>query len=419
MTTDPFAFARESLRSLAEDDLLRSLAPVSSGPGPEVMIGGRRLINFSSNNYLGLAEHPAVAEAAAEAARRWGAGATASRLIVGDNDLIEALEARLAALRGTEAALVFPSGFQMNLGVVSALAGPGDLVVLDKLCHASLIDAARLSRATLRTFPHRDLNRLDHLLSKRNHRTIAPSHHRTLVVSDGVFSMDGDLADLPALIEITARHGAMLLLDDAHALGIFGPAGAGSLEHFGLSPPPHLIQTATLSKALGSQGGVVCAPRAVVDLLVNRARAFIYSTGLAPPAVAAALAALEIAVNDSERRRRLWANRERLAEGMQEQGWGLRGSASPILPLVTGSAKAALELAAHLREHGLLGVAVRPPTVPRGSARVRLTVMATHTEEHITRLLEAASCFPGRPGPPVHREVEASRGRSARGLSLR
>lgn len=386
--TDPFAFAHETLRQLAAEDLLRSLTPVASKPGPEVVIGGERLFNFSSNNYLGLAEHPALAEAAAEAARRWGTGATASRLITGTSDLIVTLEERFAALRGTEAALVFPTGYQMNLGVVCALVGAGDQVLLDKRCHASLIDAARLSGARLHTFPHGDLDRLDTLLRAR-------PHTRTLVLTDGVFSMDGDLADLPALVEITDRHAALLLVDDAHALGVLGATGAGTHEHFGLlPPPPHVILTATLSKALGSQGGVLCGPRALVDLVVNRARAFIYTTGLTPPAAAAALAALGVMAREPERRERLWANRAQLAAGLEARGWNLLGSASPILPLLAGSAGASLSLAARLRARGILGVAIRPPTVPRGGARVRLSVMATHSPEHLEALLAAVGQAP-------------------------
>jgi 8-amino-7-oxononanoate synthase len=381
---DPFAFASETLAALAADGLRRSTFAVATGPGPEIEVEGERLLNFCSNNYLGLAEHPALAHAAAEAARRWGTGATASRLVVGTSSLIKELEDRLAAWRGAEAALVFPTGYQMNLGTVSVLAGKGDWVIADKLCHASLVDAARLSGARLRTFPHGDLGRLESLLAKR------PASARALVMTDGLFSMDGDLCDLPALAEIAAQHGALLLVDDAHALGILGETGAGSLEHFRLEPPPHVIQTATLSKALGSQGGVVCGPRALIDLLVNRARSFIYTTGLAPPAAAAAGAALEIIRREPQRRLRLWAKRERLAAALTEQGWDLCGSQSPILPLLAGSPRIALDLAARLRRGGVLGVAIRPPSVPRGRSRVRLTVMATHTDDHIGQLLAAA-----------------------------
>lgn len=390
---DPWASAREALRDLEARHLRRTLTPLASGPGPVVTAGTERLINFSSNNYLGLAEHPALAEAAAEAARRWGTGATASRLIAGTSTLTEELEARLAALRGAEAALIFPSGYHANLGAVGALAGRGDLVLADRLCHASLIDAARLSGATLRTYRHADLAYLEAFLTRHQARAAARPSHRTLVLTDSVFSIDGDLADLAGLTALTARHGALLLVDDAHALGVFGATGAGAFEHLGLPPADHVIQTFTLSKALGSQGGAVAGPRTLIDLLINRARTFIYTTGLAPPAVAAALAALDVMAREPERRARLWAGRERLAEDLRRQGWDLGASASPIVPLRVGEAAASLALAAHLRAQGLLGVAIRPPTVPRGAACVRLSVMATHTPAHIDRLLAAAGSF--------------------------
>jgi 8-amino-7-oxononanoate synthase len=368
---DPFAFADDTLRELEAAHLQRHLHPVKSGPGAEVTFDGRALINFSSNNYLGLAEHPALAQAAAEAAARWGTGATASRLIVGSHGLVHEFEERLAAWRGTEAALV--------------LVGKADLVLADKLSHACLIDAARLSGATLRTFPHGDMGVLEKRLSEK------PENSRALVVADGVFSMDGDLCDLPALVEITDRHGALLLIDDAHAVGVFGERhGSGTAEHFGLSEiPRHLIQTATMSKAMGSQGGFVCGPRVLCDLIVNRARTFIFTTGIAPPAVAAGTAALTLIEREPERRQRLWENRQRVAEALESTGWNLCGSASPILPLLVGEASDALALGQRLREAGILGVPIRPPTVPPGKSRVRLTVMATHTEGHLNRLMDA------------------------------
>ncbi|MBN1477855.1 8-amino-7-oxononanoate synthase [Candidatus Sumerlaeota bacterium] len=383
MTTDPLGFADEALDALLKEELLRGLTDIESGPGPEVVVGGERLINFSSNNYLGLAEHPALAEATAEAARRWGAGATASRLIVGTHGLVRDLEQRLAILRGTEAALVFPTGYQANLGTVGALMGRGDLIVADKLCHASLIDAARLSGATLRTFAHGDLALLEERLAKH------PERGRMLVMTDGVFSMDGDLCHLRDLVEITAHHGALLLVDDAHAVGVLGKTGAGICEHFGIAPPRHLILTATLSKALGSQGGFVCGPRRLTDLLVNRARTFIFTTGLAPPAAAAALAALDVIDREPERRERLSANRERLASALKAKGWDLGGSVTPIIPLMAGTPGAAMALAARLRSNGILGVPIRPPTVPRGASRVRLSVMSTHTDAHLDALIDA------------------------------
>jgi 8-amino-7-oxononanoate synthase len=379
--SDPLGFAAAALDELAAQDLRRTARVVTSGPGPVIEIDGERLLNFCSNNCLGLAEHPDVTRAAADAVQRWGAGATASPLVAGTSELIDDLQRRLAAWRRAEAALVFSTGFQTNLGVVGALVGKGDLVVADRRSHASLIDAAKLSGATLRTFPHGDLNRLDALL--------ANARARALVLVDGVYSMDGDLADLPALLDLTDRHGALLLVDDAHAVGVFGATGSGIAEHFGVEAPPHLIQTATFSKAFGSQGGFVTGSRTLIDLILNRARAYIFSTGLAPAAAAAARASLDIIQQDPARRARLWEIRDRLAEGLQARGWDLGKSQSPILPLMAGEAGRALALAERLRRAGALGVAIRPPTVPPGRARVRLTVMATHTDEHLDQLLRA------------------------------
>lgn len=373
----------EALSTLAAKGLLRNLRTLSSGPDPWVEYEGRRLLHLASNNYLGLATEPRVVEAAAEAARRYGAGAGASRLMTGHTDLHAALEADLAAWKGTEAALVFPTGFAANLGVLTALAGPRDAIFADALNHASLIDGARLCRATVRYYRHGDLDHLEHLIRKTRCRG------RRLIVTDGVFSMDGDLAPLPGLVEIAERHEALLVVDDAHGTGVLGPDGAGTAAHFGLSGRIP-VQIGTLSKALGAQGGFVAGSRELIDYLINRARPFIYSTGIAPPVAAAARTALALVRQEPERRARLRENARWLRQRLQAMGLRLVPAAdTPILAVLIGEAEAALAFSQRLLEAGVLVPAVRPPAVPPGTSRLRVSVMATHTAEDLAMAAEA------------------------------
>jgi len=319
-----------------------------------------------------------VIRAAARAAARWGAGARASRLLAGSTALHAGLEGALAEFFGAEGAVAFASGYLANLGTLSALAGPRDLVVVDRLAHASLIDACRACRATFRVFPHNDVAELSRILKRHG---AAHRAGRRLVVTEGVFSMDGDRAPLAELLNIVRRHDAFLYVDDAHGAGVLGDTGRGSPEEAGV-PHEHLLYMGTLGKALGAQGGFVVGPAPLIALLHNRARPFIYATALAPPAAAAALEALRIVREDPAPRARLRRNVERL-------GARLDVPASHIMPVIVGSARRACELSEALLARGLLAPAIRPPTVPEGTARLRLSVSALHTDEHIDALASA------------------------------
>jgi glycine C-acetyltransferase/8-amino-7-oxononanoate synthase len=369
------------LDGLARRSLLRRLRTIDSAPGAEVEMDGRRVLLFSSNNYLDLAAHPMVTDAAIRAIRRYGVGAGASRLVSGTLPPHRELEERLAAFKRTEAALVFSTGYQANLGLVQTLAEDRTVIYADRLCHASLIDACRLCASTLRIYRHRDASQLSGLL--RRGRAAGPA----LVVTDGVFSMDGDLAPLPELLKAAEETGAMVMVDDAHGTGVMGPDGRGTVEHFGLDGLP-IIQMGTLSKALGSLGGFIAGPRDLIEYVVNRARPFIYTTALPPAMAAAASAALRVIETEPERRVRLWSLRHRLHDGLRGLGFDTLGSASPIIPLMIGDADAALRLSDSLLEHGIYAPAIRPPTVSAGTSRIRLSVTSGHNPEQIDYLLE-------------------------------
>lgn len=362
--------------------LLRQCHVIESACAPEVVYQGRPLILMASNDYLGLANHPVIKEAAAQAIRHYGVGAGAARLISGTQSPHCALESALAKWKDTAAALCFSSGYLANLGLISSLAGPQDLILVDRLCHASLIDGCRLARSRLRVFHHADVGHLEQLLKKR------PAVRRTLIVTDGLFSMDGDLAPLSDLARLANQYDCLLIVDDAHGTGVMGAHGRGSLEACGVegTVPFHM---GTLGKALGTSGAYVVGSETFVRFLVNRARTFLFTT--APPAAmaAATTAALKVLQQEPTRRDRLWANRDRLFEGLTRLGLPLTPTASPILPIIIGDEARALELAQALLDRGIYAPAVRPPTVPQGSSRIRLTVTADHTREHLDRVLHA------------------------------
>ncbi|MFQ6098192.1 MAG: 8-amino-7-oxononanoate synthase [Armatimonadota bacterium] len=371
-----------TLEDLRARELLRTLRTVGRvGPRAEVSDGEgatRQCVILASNDYLGLAAHPSVCEAAAEAARAFGAGAAASRLLTGNLPVHEELEAELAAFKGVEAALVFSSGYAANLGSIPALVGSGDVILCDKLSHASIVDACRLSGARLRVYRHKDLTKLEDLLKR------CVAFRRRLIVTDGVFSMDGDLAPLPEILELADRYGAVVMVDDAHGGGVVGPMGRGTTEHLGVDPR-RLINMGTLSKAFGAQGGYVAGSRALVGHLRNRARAFVYSTGLAPPAAAAALAALRLASSDPSLRAALWANVRALREALGEASGRLLSADSHVTCVLIGAPEAALRVAARAFEEGLFVPAIRPPTVPQGTSRLRVTATAAHTLDEARR----------------------------------
>jgi glycine C-acetyltransferase len=357
----------------------RSLRALDSGSAAEVWLDGRSVLLLSSNNYLGLADHPAVVAAACEALRRWGCGSGASRLIAGHLSLHAEVEAQLAAFKGTEAALLFPSGYQANLGAITALVGRGDHVFSDALNHASIIDGCRLSRASVHVYPHRDVRALEGLLAATS------SSGRRLIVTDSVFSMDGDRAPLHDLAALARTYHSSLMLDEAHAAGVLGARGAGLAESEQLTGEV-AIHIGTLGKALGGAGAYVAGSRALIDLVVNRARSFVYTTGLAPAAVAAAGAALRLVT--PERRQALLRNADRLRRGLSDLGLRVDGD-THIIPVLLGDNALAMRFAAALLERGVLAQAIRPPTVPAGTARLRVTPMATHTDAQLDRALDA------------------------------
>ncbi len=376
--------AREQLRAeLAELDrraLLRSRRVVRGAQGPEVEIEGRRLVCLGSNNYLGLAADERVVLGAIAALAEVGAGAGASPLLGGHMEDHDSLERELAAWLGAEAALLFGSGYHANIGVLAALVGEGDAIFSDALNHASLIDGCRLSRAAVHVYPHRDVDTLDRLLA-------ASPARRKLVATDSVFSMDGTRAPLDAIVVSAERHGAWILLDEAHATGVFGPTGAGLAEELGLGERI-AVRMGTLGKALGGYGAFVAGSREMIDLLLNRARAYVFSTALPPPVVAGARIAVGIARTDDARRERLWRGARRLHEGLLAAGLEVPPLESPIVPLLAGSAEAALAWAARAFADGVWAPAVRPPTVPEGSARLRLTPIATHHDDHLEHAID-------------------------------
>jgi 8-amino-7-oxononanoate synthase len=391
---DPLAWLAPELEDLRQHGLFRTLSEFDTAPEPEVVHQGRRYLLLASNNYLGLAADPRVVHAAAEAARRYGASTTASRLVSGSTPLHRELESELATLKGTEAALLFSSGYMANLGIIGTLIGPGDVIFCDRLNHASIIDAAFLSRARLAVYHHADPEHLASLLDNYAGR-------RRLIVTDSVFSMDGDLAPLADLCDLAERHGCMLMVDEAHATGVLGTRGAGAVELLGLRGRVPIIM-GTLSKALGSVGGFVAGSRRLIDYLRNRARTFIFDTAPAPSAVGAALAALRISRVDEPRREWLRRLTTVLREELERMGYEVLPSDSAILAIMVGGNETALRLASALRDYGVWVPAIRPPAVPRGTARLRVAVMATHTEAHLERALDgfaAARRALRTPGP--------------------
>ena len=368
-------WAAEELDTLARGGLRRALEPLASPQGPRISVGGRWLINFSSNDSLGLANDPALAEAAREAIARFGLGAGASRLVVGDTTEHQALEQELASFEGTETALLFNSGYAANLGVLSALGGPEDVVFSDALNHASIIDGCRLSRAKVAVYRHGEISHLEELVASTPGR-------RRLVVTDAVFSMDGDLAPVKALAALCEREGLGLMVDEAHATGVLGPRGAGLCEARGVQPD---VLMGTLSKAIGALGAYVAVSAPIRELLINKARTLVFSTALPASICAAARAGLR-AVGDNTRRERLWANIEQLAAGLGVE------ARSSIFSVILGSNERALATAAMLRERGLLVKAIRPPTVPEGTSRLRIAVTASHSSDEISQLLAGLSC---------------------------
>jgi 8-amino-7-oxononanoate synthase len=373
------------LDDLRQQGLLRRLPSVTSPPGPEIEIDGRPVLQFASNDYLSLAADPRLAEAAGRAAREFGTGSTASRLIVGTGSLVTELERRLADLKHTEAALVLPTGYMANLALVTSLVGPGDAVLVDRLCHASILDAIALARARLITFRHNDPDALRKKLTEK------AGYARRLVMTESVFSMDGDVAPLGDLAAVAEQHGAMFAVDEAHATGVFGTSGAGLAEEQGVPPERITATVGTLSKALGGLGGFITTSQPVADLLVNRARSLIFTTGIPPAQAATALAALEVVHDEPERRDTLRRRAESLRGRLAAMGLDVGASASQIVPIIVGDAAQAVAMSEALWDRGLFVPAIRPPSVPKGTSRLRISLQYAHTGEHIDRLVAAVT----------------------------
>jgi 8-amino-7-oxononanoate synthase len=384
---------QRELEGIRDAGLLRELRRVDSAQGPRIEIGGRTLLNFSSNDYLGFANHPALKEAAIEAVEKFGAGAGASRLICGSQSPHHELEERLAQFKSTEAAVTFSTGYATALGTIGSLVGKDDVIVLDKLVHASIVDAARLSGAKLRVFAHNDLDDLEGKLKwastvQNSKFKVQGRASRVLIVTESVFSMDGDLAPLRDIVELKDRYGAWLMLDEAHATGLFGGNRCGLAEACEISNRIE-IQMGTLGKALGASGGYVCGSRALIDLLINRARSFIFSTAPVPAAAAAARAGIELlqSPEGETRRAAAWALVDQLKNALVGGPWQLPAIQSAIVPLLIGEETKALDLTARLCERGIFVPAVRYPTVARGKARLRVTVTAAHTADDVRELV--------------------------------
>jgi 8-amino-7-oxononanoate synthase len=367
----------ERLEELRETGLYRRLRLIRGSQGPWVTLDERTVLLLCSNNYLGLADHPRVREAAAEAAMHWGAGAGASRLICGNMEPHRELEERLAAFKGYEAALLFGSGYLANSGAIAALAGRGEVVFSDELNHASIVDGCRLSRAETFVYRHADLDHLAWGMERAGGRG-------ALIVTDGVFSMDGDVAPLAGLAELARRHRCRLMVDEAHATGAFGPGGRGTVAAAGLGEEVDLV-VGTLGKALGSYGAYVCADRELTEYLLNAARSFVFSTAPPPPALAAATAALELLEASPQLIGRLRANAATLRGALAGEGFGVEPGECQIVPLEVGEARRTMAFCERLLEAGVFAQGIRPPSVPEGSSRLRFTVMATHRTKELRR----------------------------------
>ena len=378
----------EQLSALEQRGLRRRRQIVEEAHGPEVVVDGRELLAFCSNDYLGLAQHPALIAAVQQAALRYGVGSGASALISGHAALHEQLEQRLAAFVGMPRALHFATGYMANLALLQTLARRGDAIFHDALNHASLIDGLRLSRAEAIEYPHCDVATLAASLA-------ASTARNKFVVTDAVFSMDGDIAPLPELLKLCEAHDAWLIVDDAHGFGVLGRQGRGSLSHFDLNSP-RIVYMGTLGKAAGVAGAFVAASAEVIDWLIQRARTYIYTTATPPLLAAAVRASVDVIEHDEARRTHLQSLISQLREGLRGLPWTLLSSQTAIQPLIVGESKSALELSAQLREAGIWVPAIRPPTVPMGTARLRISLSAAHTEAQVQRLVAALQRCAGR-----------------------
>src|SRR5213082_2888560 len=375
-------FLLDELEQLRQQGLFRPLRVLGSAQDTEVIVDGNRVLNLSSNNYLGLTTHLRLKAAMIEATEKWGAGSGAVRTIAGTMSVHEDLERRLASFKHTEASLVFQSGFTANLGVLQSLVKEGDVIISDELNHASIIDGIRLSKAERSIFKHRDVDDLEQHLSKHRDKRMK------LVVTDGVFSMDGDIAPLKGIVERAEAYAALVMVDDAHASGVLGRNGRGTVNHFGLDGRVDL-QIGTLSKAIGVLGGYVASTQTVRDFLIHRARPFLFSTSHPPGVAAACIAAIDVLLAEPERIERLWKNTARFKDGLKRIGFETGASETPITPVIVGKGSVAMEFSDRLFKLGVFAQGLGFPTVPEGRARIRTIVTSVHTEQQLDRALEA------------------------------
>ena len=380
--SNPLSFLTDQLNEWRAAGTYQALRQLETACMPVSRFDGREVINLASNNYLGLTNHPKLIEAALDATRRLGVGSGAVRTISGTMAIHMELERRIAEFKHVEACVVFQSGFTANAGAVSAILGPEDHIISDELNHASIIDGCRLSRAKIHVFPHRDVATADAKLA-----ALTGQPGRKLLIADGVFSMDGDIAPLPALVEVAEKHGAIMMIDDAHSSGVLGRNGRGTVDHFGLHGRVH-IQVGTLSKAIGALGGYVCGSRDFIDYLYHRARPFLFSTSHPPAVAASCIAAFELLEREPERIENLWSNTRYFKEALKAAGLDTGVSETPITPIMIGDAAKAHAYSRAIFEEGVFATGIGFPTVPRGKARVRTIVTATHTREQLNRAVE-------------------------------
>jgi glycine C-acetyltransferase len=380
--SDPLSYLHDQLEQWRQEGTYLRLRILQSESAAESRVDGKQVINLASNNYLGLTTHPKLREAAIEAVKKFGVGSGAVRTISGTMSIHMELEERIAAFKNVEASVVFQSGFAANAGTVAAILTPEDHIVSDELNHASIIDGCRLSRAKIHVFPHKDVAAAEKILA-----VLDSAPGRKLLITDGVFSMDGDIGALPGLTEAAEKHGAIMMVDDAHASGVLGRNGRGTIDHFNLHGRVQ-IQVGTLSKAIGVLGGYVCGSRDLIEFLYHRARPFLFSTSHPPAVAAACLAAFNILEQEPERMDALWDNTRYFKKGLTEAGFDTGISETPITPVMAGEAKTAHELSRELFAEGVLATGIGFPTVPKGKARVRTIVTATHTKAELDRALD-------------------------------
>lgn len=382
-STDIFdkCFRFDKAKTLISHGLYPYFRVIESAQDPEIIMNGRKMIMVGSNNYLGLTNHPKVKEAAIEAIKKYGTGCAGSRFLNGTLDIHVKLEEKLASFIRKESALIFSTGFQVNLGVISALVGKDDVAIIDKMDHASIIDGCRLSFGEVKKFKHNDMSDLERLLTEYEDKD-------KLIVVDGVFSMEGDIANLPEIVALAKKYGARIMVDDAHGIGVLGKTGRGTAEHFGLEDEVDLIM-GTYSKSLASIGGFISGSADIIHYIKHHARSLIFSASPPPASVASVSAAVEIIENEPERREMLWKNTRKMFKGLKDLGFEVGPSQTPIIPIIVGEDEKAFIMAMMLQEEGIFANVAVSPAVPNGKALIRTSYMATHTDEHLDKVLKA------------------------------